>query len=94
MWFCLDRGISWARRLLGLRRFGRGLRAKKFIVDMAIPKRTLEDIGSLSKLYVALIGKTMESYSFLFLWMIRRCEIDFAEPNHSNLRAFLEYLDP
>ena len=61
---------------------------------MAIPKRTLEDIGSLPKLYVALIGKTIESYSFLSLWMIRRCEIDFAELNHSNPEVFLEYLDP
>ena len=61
---------------------------------MAIPKRTLEDIGSLPKLYVGFIGKTTEGYSFLSLWMIRRCEIDFAELNHSNPEALSEYLDP
>ncbi len=61
---------------------------------MAIPKRTLEDIGSLTELYVGFIGTTTESYSFLSLWMIRRCEIDFAELNHNNPEAFLEYLDP
>ena len=61
---------------------------------MAIPKRTLEDIGSLPKLYVGFIGKAMETYSFLFLWMIRRFEIDFVELNRSNPVALLEYLDP